>query len=116
MEWVDTRNQIVNKIPSIKLFLKFNQNEFHWVGHSKIKLIDADEFTKSKEFNKIKNTEDQYEYASENASDTEKYSAVYKMIVTSHEKLYMDNKHVVTPVTADENNKKQWKTIYKEMD
>ena len=65
---------------------------------------------------KEKNTGEKYEDASDNKSNTKKYSSVSAIVVNLQEKVDIYNHHIIITVPTYRNNKKYWKTIYEVID
>ena len=71
---------------------------------------------RKKYFNERNNTDEQYEDASYNASDTKKQSDVSAKVFTAKGRVDIHNQHVVIPMITNAKKKISWKTIYESID
>ena len=66
-----------------------------------MKPIDTDEFMRKRYFNERNNTDEQYEDASYNASETKKQSDVSAKVFTAQGRVDIHNQHFVIPMITN---------------
>ena len=104
LEWVDpkylTKRNKPYSVYSKKIYLNKNDRTYHWIGYSKLKVLDINGFLKIKNMNEAMESE-----------LTEMYSRTYNLAVTEEANVDEDIPIYIKNNKAHKNIEKQLATI-----